>query len=85
VSAVSGRGTVCSWIISQSPRDRAETPRVVALIGLEEGPRLVSNLVDVDPGDVHNDMPVVVCFVDHGPVVLPQFRRMGAAPERGDS
>src|SRR5271170_2440277 len=55
VATVSGRGTVCSWIVSQNPRDGAEAPRVAALIELEEGPRLVSNLVDVGPGDMQND------------------------------
>jgi uncharacterized OB-fold protein len=50
----------------------------VALIELEEGTRLVSNLTDIDPGDVKNDMAVQVTFrevdaVDGSRVTLPQF------------
>ena len=72
----SGRGTVHSWIVSRHPSRPDDDPRVVVLVDLEEGTRLVSNLVEVDPDQVHNDMAVEVCFVayDDGEVVLPQFR-----------
>jgi len=36
---------------------------VVALIDLEEGIRLLSNLCEIAPEDIENDMPVEVCFV----------------------
>jgi uncharacterized OB-fold protein len=51
-----------------------ETPRIVALVQLEEGVRLVSNLRDIDPQDVKNDMEVEVSFAEVGGVRLPQFR-----------
>ncbi len=69
-----GRGTVYSWIVSRHPTEPDAQPRIVALVQLDEGVRLVSNLVDVEPADVHNDMPVEVVFVDHDGTVLPQFR-----------
>jgi len=73
----SGRGTVHSWIVSHHPNSTGETdetPRIVALVQLEEGVRLVSNLRDIDPQDVRNDMEVEVSFAEVGDVRLPQFR-----------
>ncbi len=71
---LSGRGTVHSWIVSHHPSHADDSPRIVALIALEEGIRLVSNLQDIDPADVANDMPVEVVFLDVDGVRLPQFR-----------
>jgi hypothetical protein len=34
----------------------------------------VSNLIDVEPADVHNELPVVAVFLDVDGVRLPQFR-----------
>ena len=70
----SGRGTVYSWVVSQHPTEPDAAPRVVVLVDLDEGIRLVSNLLDVAPGDVMNGMTVEVCFEQYGDVTLPQFR-----------
>lgn len=75
--AVSGRGRLHSWILSHHPSAPDDAPRVVALVELEEGPRIVSNLLGTDPADIGNDMAVEVCFVDYDGVVLPQFRPAG--------
>ena len=72
-----GRGTVHSWIVSHHPTEPDAEPRVVILVDLEEGTRLVSNLIDAALDDVHNGMAVDLCFVDHGEVVLPQFLPAG--------
>ncbi len=62
--ALSGRGTVHSWIEPVHPKlPFFEEPLLVALIDLEEGPRLLSNLCDIDPENVKNGMPVEVFFV----------------------
>jgi uncharacterized OB-fold protein len=74
VIEASGRGTVLSWIVSRHPSESDDRPRVVALIELEEGVRLVSNLVDVDTDQVLNDIAVEVTFADVDQVRLPQFR-----------
>jgi len=79
VEQLSGRGTVHSWIVSHHPTQPDDAPRIVALIMLEEGLRLVSNLHDVDARDVVNDMEVEVVFVDVDGVRLPQFRPAGPA------
>ena len=52
-------------------------PYVVALVELDEGVRLVSNLTDIDPADVTVGMPVEVyyqTFDGSGDLVLHQFR-----------
>jgi len=72
----SGRGTVYSFVVSHYPQVPAfDYPLAIGLIELEEGTRLVSNVVDVDPADVHVGMPVEVVFtaVDHE-LTLPLFR-----------
>jgi uncharacterized OB-fold protein len=73
----SGRGTVYSWIISRHPTEDDELPRIVALVELAENVRLVSNLQDVSPDDVHNDMEVELVFSEIDGVKLPQFRPVG--------
>jgi uncharacterized OB-fold protein len=70
----SGRGTVHSWIVSHHPSKTDDGLRIVALVDLDEGTRLVTNLVDVDPAAVSNDMAVEVTFREVEGVKLPQFR-----------
>jgi uncharacterized OB-fold protein len=70
----SGRGTVLSWIVSRHPSAADDQPRVVALIELTEGARLVSNLREIDLTTVRNDMEVELFFADLDGVRLPQFR-----------
>ena len=76
----SGRGTVHSFVMPQHPQfPFMDYPYIVALVDLEEGVRLVSNLIGIAPEDAQIDMPVEVCFTefDDG-FVLHQFR-----PEEG--
>jgi uncharacterized OB-fold protein len=57
------------------PAFQAEVPYVVALIALEEGARLLSNIVGLDPDEVRCDMPVEVVFEDVADgVALPKFK-----------
>ena len=74
-----GRGTVHSWIVSHHPTEPDAEPRIVILVELEEGPRVVSNLLDVEVADVHNEMPVELCFAEIDGVLLPQFRPVAHA------
>ena len=72
----SGRGTLFSFVLPQHPRyPWFDHPYVVALVELEEGVRLVSNLVGCDPGSAAIGMAVEVDFqeLDDG-LVLPLFR-----------
>lgn len=71
----SGRGTVYSYVVNHYPQVPAfDYPLAVGLVELEEGTRLVANVVGVEPADVHVGMPVEVEFVDHDPeLTLPAF------------
>ncbi|CAB4594061.1 unannotated protein [freshwater metagenome] len=78
----SGDGTILTWIISQHPTEPDAEPRIVILVQLDEGTRIVSNLIDVEPthDQTLNDKRVVVCFVDYDGTILPQFRLAGSQP-----
>jgi 3-oxo-4,17-pregnadiene-20-carboxyl-CoA hydratase alpha subunit len=71
-----GRGTVYSFVVNHYPQVPAfDYPLAVGLIELEEGTRLVANVIGVDPGDIRVGMPVEVEWVDHDPdLSLPAFR-----------
>jgi uncharacterized OB-fold protein len=76
---VSGRGRIRSWILSRHPNAPDDQPRVVALVELDEGPRMVSNLIGTEPDQIRNDVAVEVCFEEHQGTVLPQFRTVDDA------
>jgi uncharacterized OB-fold protein len=75
---VSGRGTVHSWIVSHHPTEADDLARIVVLVELEEGVRLVANLRNVKVEDVQNDMPVELTFTEIDGVKLPQFQPAAA-------
>jgi len=61
---LSGRGTLYSYAVLHHPQHPAfDYPVLAALVDLDEGIRLVSNLVDVDPADLRIGMPLEVDFV----------------------
>lgn len=73
----SGRGTVYSFVVMHYPEvPPFDHPNPIALIELEEGTRLISQLVGVAPGDVRIGQAVQVEFntFNDGELVLPQFR-----------
>jgi uncharacterized OB-fold protein len=77
----SGRGRVLTWILSRHPNQPDADARVVALVELEEGVRVVSNLVDVpndDPYAQYDDMEVGVDYREHEGVTLFVFRPSGS-------
>jgi uncharacterized OB-fold protein len=74
----SGRGTVHTFtVIRQNWAEpfREMLPYVVAMVELDEGPRLMSNVTDCAPEAVHIGMPVEAWFesVEDG-IALPMFR-----------
>ncbi|MCA1833357.1 MAG: bifunctional MaoC family dehydratase N-terminal/OB-fold nucleic acid binding domain-containing protein [Actinomycetota bacterium] len=72
----SGRGEVYSFVVHHYPPIPGfETPYVVALIALEEGVRIVSNVIGVEPSGVAIGLPVQVSFqaVDDS-LTVPLFR-----------
>ncbi len=75
----SGRGRVYSFVVHHHPPIPGfDPPFVVALVELEEGTRLVTNIVDADPTDVAVGMPVEVTFLEvNGELSIPVFRPRG--------
>lgn len=60
---LSGKGTVYSWIRPRHPKPVGfDEPPIAALIELEEGFRMVSNVIDIAFEDVTAGMPVEVTF-----------------------
>jgi len=76
---VSGKGKVYTYIVAHQPFHPAfvdDVPYAVVIVELEEGVRLVSNVVDCRPEDIYIGMPVEVVFDDvTEKVTLPRFRR----------
>ncbi|MCA3072673.1 MAG: Zn-ribbon domain-containing OB-fold protein [Rhodocyclaceae bacterium] len=77
-TAVSGRGTVFSYTVvhrAPDPAFKAELPYVIAIVALDEGGRLMSNLVGTEPDSVRIGMPVQAMFetVAEG-IGVPKFR-----------
>ena len=75
---MSGRGTVYSFIVAQRafhPWFKKDLPYVVAIIELAEGPKMMSNVVGLDPDAVHVGLPVEVVWDDASEdISLPKFR-----------
>jgi uncharacterized OB-fold protein len=86
--AASGNGTIFSWIVVRHPVPRdvyaGDVPYVVALVELDEGVRMPSNVVGCTPEEIYAGMPVSVVFRQVTPqVTLPLFTpRAGAHHDR---
>ena len=72
----SGRGVIASFtVVRRAISDAYEAPYVIVLIDLEEGPRMMSSLIDADPGSVAIGDPVEVSFADWSEdITMPVFR-----------
>ncbi|WP_244928792.1 OB-fold domain-containing protein [Nocardioides sp. W7] len=72
----SGRGTLYSYVVAHHPRHPAfDFPLLIALVELDEGTRLITNLTGVSPEDVVIGMPLEVAWHDaDSELTLPLFR-----------
>jgi uncharacterized OB-fold protein len=72
----SGGGTVHSYVVAHHPRHPAfDYPLLVAVVALDEGTRLITNLVGTTPEEVRIDMPVALEWLEADPALtLPVFR-----------
>ncbi|MFC5184778.1 OB-fold domain-containing protein [Actinomadura harenae] len=71
----SGRGVVHSFVVHHHPPVPGRTPPyVVAVVELEEGVRILGNVIGCEPSEVEVDLPVRVAFqrMDDD-LVLPQW------------
>ena len=67
-TSVSGKARLHTFTLVRQPADPSfldDTPYVYAVVQLEEGPRMISNVIDADPlAEVEVDMPLEVTFDD---------------------
>lgn len=81
-----GRGTVFSYVVHHHPKvPGKQLPFVVALVELDEGVRMLGELIDVDPAAVHIGMPVAVALTRiDDELTLPFWRPQSAGRPSGD-
>jgi uncharacterized OB-fold protein len=83
VFRASGRGRLYSYVIHHRPAPGFTPPYAIAVVELEEGPRLMSNITDCPqtPEALVLDMPVEVAFgrLDDE-ITLPLFRPAARQP-----
>ena len=76
--AVSGRARLHSYVISHRPAPgfEGDAPYAIAVVELEEGPRLMTNIVGVEntPENLVLDMALEVVFQERGDQCVPVFR-----------
>jgi uncharacterized OB-fold protein len=77
---LSGRGTVLSKLVFHQAYHAAWKDRLpynVVLVQLEEGPRMISNVLPLSSEDFEVGDAVEVAFDTEGEVVIPRFRIAG--------
>ena len=78
VFKASGRGTLHSYVINHRPRpDMGTEPYAIAVVMLEEGPKMMTNIVNCPqtPEALVLDMPVEVVFEKmNDTITLPFFQ-----------
>jgi len=66
-TTISGKGTIYTWIVVHHPVDPRlvkEVPFVIALVELEEGPRVAGRLLGCDHKEIDVDMHVKAQYDD---------------------
>ncbi len=79
VFEASGKATLFSYVINHRPAKgfEDEAPYAIAVVELEEGPRMMTNIVDCEqtPEALVLDMPLEVAFeTATDEITLPKFR-----------
>ena len=77
----SGKGTLASYVINHRPHPAWDAPHSIAIVELEEGPRMATNIVNCPqtPEALVIDMPVEVVFESvSDDITLPLFQPVGA-------
>ena len=75
-SRSAGRGTVYSWsVVWRPPAPGFEVPYAVAIVDVDEGYQIITNIVACAPEAIHLGMPVEVTFHPIGDgIAFPYFR-----------
>ena len=79
----SGKGTLWTYMINHRPVPgfKDDGPYAIAVVQLEEGPRMMSNIVGIEntPDNLVLDMPLEVVFEDATEEIsIPKFKPAGA-------
>jgi uncharacterized OB-fold protein len=80
---VSGKGTLLTYVLSARPAPgfENEVPYAIAIVRLDEGPHLMTNIINTEltPQNLAAGMPVEVVFEDvNDRITLPKFQPAGA-------
>ena len=83
VFKASGKAVLWSYVINHRPRpDMGTEPYAIAVVKLDEGPTMMTNIVDCPqtPQALQLDMPLQVTFQKiNDEITLPQFKPAGDA------
>lgn len=75
----SGKGTVYTWTVVERalhPAFMEDTPMAPVVVEMEEGVRLLANMLDCPPNELEIGMPVTIAYeAVTDEVTLPRFRR----------
>ncbi len=78
-----GRATLYTWSVvhrNDLPPFNDKVPYIAAVVDLEEGPRMMTTVVGVDPDALAVGMELQVDFVEHGEGFhIPVFRPLASA------
>lgn len=78
---LSGKANLYSYIVNHRPAPGWEddAPYVIAVVALAEGPKMMTNIVDIDPDPdlLPLDMALEVDFEPRGEQLVPVFRPAG--------
>ena len=76
----SGKATLHSYVISHLPAPGFEPPYAIAVAKLDEGPKMMTNVINVEPDPAHlkPDMALEIVYDDvTDEVTLPKFQPAG--------
>jgi uncharacterized OB-fold protein len=73
-----GKGKIYTFSVVQNNAPSAfipDMPFIIAIVRLDEGVQMMTNIVGCDPSQVHCDMPVTVVFEKfNDEITLPKFK-----------
>jgi uncharacterized OB-fold protein len=75
----SGRARLHTYLINARPGPGFEETPAIAIVELEEGPRMMTNIVGIanTPENLKLDMPLQVTFEERDGTWIPLFRPAG--------
>ncbi|MEB8326556.1 OB-fold domain-containing protein [Dietzia kunjamensis] len=83
---IDGQGTLYTYTVAERPTAPPwadSLPQILAVVQWDEGPRLSTELVDVDPDDLHIGMRVEPVFCDYPDHDITLLRYRPAGQMRG--